>query len=212
MELSKTEQPNIDAASLYSILGVSKDATTEEIRLAYKRLAGKHHPDKKGGDETAFKLIKQAYDVLSDDVKRQVYDASGEYEDVGKVAQATELVTGAVMGIVNNNAVDLKYIDIVGTLKHNLARDIQEQARTLAQLEKLCVRLEKHKGRAKDSLIRGVFEKSININQQKQKEVTDIRDVFELALGLVMVCGYDFEEEPVRQHSYAGFPVGRTDF
>jgi molecular chaperone DnaJ len=58
---------------LYQLLGVSKTATDEEIKQAYRKLAMKHHPDR-GGDEKKFQEIKNAYEVLSDPAKRQQYD------------------------------------------------------------------------------------------------------------------------------------------
>jgi molecular chaperone DnaJ len=65
----------------YEILGVSKTATKTEIKKAYRRLAMKYHPDKNPGDKEAeekFKLINEAYQVLSDDEKRAVYDRYGK--------------------------------------------------------------------------------------------------------------------------------------
>ncbi|HLC49136.1 MAG TPA: molecular chaperone DnaJ [Candidatus Andersenbacteria bacterium] len=61
----------------YEILGVSKTATQEEIKKAYRKKAHKHHPDKKGGDEEAFKKVSGAYEVLSDKQKRAQYDQFG---------------------------------------------------------------------------------------------------------------------------------------
>ncbi len=61
----------------YKILGVSKDASEDEIKKAYRKLAHKHHPDKKGGDEAKFKEINSAYQVLSNAKKRQQYDQFG---------------------------------------------------------------------------------------------------------------------------------------
>jgi curved DNA-binding protein len=58
----------------YSILGVKENATQEEIKQAYKKLAMKHHPDR-GGDTKYFQEISQAYDTLSDKDKRSQYDA-----------------------------------------------------------------------------------------------------------------------------------------
>lgn len=57
----------------YNILGVSKTATQQEIKQAYRRLASKHHPDR-GGDTAEFQKIEEAYRTLSDDEKRQQYD------------------------------------------------------------------------------------------------------------------------------------------
>jgi molecular chaperone DnaJ len=61
----------------YEILGLKKNATKEEIKRAYRRLAHKYHPDKPGGDEKKFKEINEAYQVLSDDKKRAEYDRYG---------------------------------------------------------------------------------------------------------------------------------------
>ena len=64
----------------YKILGVSKDASQEEIKKAYRRLAHKYHPDK-GGDEKQFHKISEAYQVLSDKQKRAQYDQFGNSFD-----------------------------------------------------------------------------------------------------------------------------------
>lgn len=61
----------------YEVLGVSKDASADEIKKAFRKAAVKHHPDKEGGDETKFKEINEAYEVLKDAQKRQRYDQFG---------------------------------------------------------------------------------------------------------------------------------------
>lgn len=61
----------------YEVLGVSKDASADELKKAYRRAAVQHHPDKEGGDETKFKEVNEAYDVLKDAQKRQRYDQFG---------------------------------------------------------------------------------------------------------------------------------------
>src|SRR3954466_11241879 len=68
----------------YQILGVKKDAKADEIKKAYRRLARKHHPDVNPGDKSAeekFKEVQEAYDVLSDEKKRKVFDRFGHYND-----------------------------------------------------------------------------------------------------------------------------------
>lgn len=78
------------AKSYYDILGVSKDATTDQIRKAFKKLSVKYHPDKHINDseeekkiaEEKFKEINEAYEVLSDDKKRQEYD--NPIPDIGR--------------------------------------------------------------------------------------------------------------------------------
>ncbi len=61
----------------YDILGVQKEASEEEIKKAFRTLAHKYHPDKKGGDEKKFKEVSEAYAVLSDAKRRAQYDAMG---------------------------------------------------------------------------------------------------------------------------------------
>ena len=60
----------------YQILGISKDASVDEIKKAFRRQAVKHHPDQ-GGDEAKFKEVNEAYEVLSNPEKRQRYDQFG---------------------------------------------------------------------------------------------------------------------------------------
>lgn len=68
----------------YEILGVNKNASKEEIKKAFYKLAHKHHPDKKGGNEATFKQVNEAYQVLSDDLKRSKYDQYGAgFENMG---------------------------------------------------------------------------------------------------------------------------------
>src|SRR3990167_4065311 len=62
----------------YDILGVKKGASEEEIKSAFRKLAHKYHPDKRGGDEAKFKEVSEAYSVLSDKKKRAEYDTYGK--------------------------------------------------------------------------------------------------------------------------------------
>jgi DnaJ-class molecular chaperone len=67
----------------YKILRVSKTATTEEIKRAYRKLAHQYHPDKGDGDEARFKEINEAYQVLSNPQKRAQYDQFGSVPPSG---------------------------------------------------------------------------------------------------------------------------------
>ncbi len=68
----------------YQTLGVSKNASADEIKKAFRKLAHQHHPDKKGGDDKHFKEINEAHQVLSDPDKRAKYDQFGPgFEQAG---------------------------------------------------------------------------------------------------------------------------------
>jgi len=65
----------------YKILEVDRNATKEEIKRSFRKLAQKYHPDKEGGDPEKFKEINWAYEILSDDEKRKQYDTYGQTFD-----------------------------------------------------------------------------------------------------------------------------------
>jgi molecular chaperone DnaJ len=75
----------------YQVLGLSRNASADDIKKAYRRLARRHHPDVNPGDkesEERFKQISEAFDILSDPKKREVYDRFGYYSDQVAGAQA----------------------------------------------------------------------------------------------------------------------------
>ncbi len=79
--MSRFPGQNLMAVDYYKELGVSRTATAEEMKKAYRKLASKLHPDKNPGDaaiESRFKTVNRAYQVLSDKKKRALYDEFGE--------------------------------------------------------------------------------------------------------------------------------------
>lgn len=76
--------PTSTKQDYYELLGVSRKASAKDIRTAFRKLARKYHPDLNPGDKAAeekFKQLQEAYDVLSDTKKRQMYDQYGFYSD-----------------------------------------------------------------------------------------------------------------------------------
>ena len=71
----------------YDVLGLSRQASADDIKKAYRKMAMKYHPDKNLGDKSAedqFKSISEAYEILSDPVKRKSYDDKIGLHSTGK--------------------------------------------------------------------------------------------------------------------------------
>src|SRR5439155_27171735 len=94
------------AVDLYAVLGVARNASQDEIKQAYRRLARQHHPDASAdpGAEDRFKAISAAYEVLSDPAKRERYDMFGDvsgapsFASFGDLGDLMESFFGAAFG------------------------------------------------------------------------------------------------------------------
>ncbi|NOZ68144.1 MAG: molecular chaperone DnaJ [Deferribacteres bacterium] len=105
----------------YEVLGVKNDASTDEIKKAYRRLARKYHPDLNPGDKAAekkFKEINEAYEVLSDPKKRAEYDRFGKAAFEG--AQGFEGFTARDFGAGFGGVEDI-FSDLFGQFRHREA-------------------------------------------------------------------------------------------
>lgn len=85
----------------YKTLGIDKSATQEEIKKAFRKLAHQHHPDKAGGDESKFKDINEAYQVLGDAEKRKRYDQFGSAFEHGQANGSGPQGYGGFNGYAN---------------------------------------------------------------------------------------------------------------
>jgi curved DNA-binding protein CbpA len=130
--------------NLYEILAVPKDASESAIKAAYRRLAKHLHPDH-GGNPEQFRLLKLAYDVLSDPIQRRQYDLTGE-TPVDKAAQAAEdrrfrgLVGDVLVNIIAHAAAP-QFTDIAELARVTVAQQIQQLDGQLTAMAALVARL-----------------------------------------------------------------------
>lgn len=119
------------SADLYSILNVPKNASQDDIKRAYKKLAIKYHPDKcrndneKWENEEKFKEINQAYSVLSDPEKKQKYDQFGTIDDTMNMGGGMnmddilkDIFGGGFQGGNQNTSFSFMFMDGMGNVQH----------------------------------------------------------------------------------------------
>jgi len=105
------------AKDYYEILGVSRNATKEEIKKAFRKKAHLYHPDKNGGDEAKFKEINEAYQVLGDEQKKAQYDQFGQtFDQAGSGGFGGFDFDGFRTSGFNINFEDLGFSDIFGDI------------------------------------------------------------------------------------------------
>lgn len=97
----------------YSVLGVKRGASSQEIKKAFKIKAAAHHPDKLGGDEEAMKHLNEAYNVLKNTYKRTMYDLTGK-PDTSDIPTFTD----SAEYIYSKNPKDITEKEILHLIQH----------------------------------------------------------------------------------------------
>lgn len=142
----------------YTVLGISKDATDEEIKLAHRRAVKSCHPDQ-GGDPKLFAAVQAAVELLRDPEQRKLFDETGgfrtqtEWQIDAQVFQVIAMITEQVFA---NPAIDFDKMDICALMNAQIAellmqarRQEREFALQLAKTEKMLQRLKRNKPRGK---------------------------------------------------------------
>lgn len=155
---------DLNAEDLYEVLGVARNATQSAIRKAYRRASMKYHPDRNGGTEGAkllFQKIKEAFETLSDHVKREFYNNTGirKPSDDELDGKARELVSQGFAQAIDTSATndnimfEIKYYDPVADVKHalqeslsNIHKSRNDMQRSISRQENLRSRFKRKDG------------------------------------------------------------------
>ena len=163
--------------NLYDIIGVSRNATPEEIKKAYKAKAKELHPDKEDGDEEAFKELSEAYKVLSDTANRERYDNTGQYGEQGGFQQRfiafVQTVIIQQIRFTNNFNQDMikVFVGEVERRQHEIEDSIPDIVEKNKNLQQFVDRIKKKDG-SESILIQMV----LGIMETNEKAIASMRD------------------------------------
>ena len=167
--------------NLYELLEVDKKATKEEIKLAYKRLVKLYHPDLVPGKEKKFKLIKEAYNVLSDDKRRQTYDITGSTTEITekiKVEYFKAVFDSLIVDVITESQIQT-LSDVIGSL-NKMAMKLKDKKKEINNKVSMLTQF-KNKVHKKESCKPQFFyENFIFKIEELQKDSNDIAVEIEL--------------------------------
>jgi len=184
---------------LYGILGLQKDASSEEIRTAYRSIANKCHPDKPNGSEETFKQVKHAYEVLIDPDHRAYYDRTGTSslnEASKRDAKANEFLVSMLYTILDNPNINPDIIDIVQVIRDSIDASILGIKNINATITQQVARREKVIKKIKkktdgDNILSMALDRR-NIMQRKALEDNE-SSIEDLNYALIKLKDYEYD-------------------
>lgn len=193
--------------NLYDVLAIAKDATAEQIKKAYRKLAMKHHPDK-GGDELQFKELSKAYSVLSDEDKRKRYDETGQVEE--ERDPFNEILASFVSDLQDN--VDSLNADIIDIAKKKIKKEIKEinlaRIQTENKIKYLNFFLKRIKKDTESNVFNLVTKSKIEQLKSKLEAITKSMDILKRMQDVFNGdIEYDFESPDEYTSSKEEYPI-----
>ena len=181
----------------YLELEISIDATDEEIKSQYRTLAMIHHPDK-GGDEEKFKRIKEAYEILSDPIRRKAYEISGNAETNLQIRNAALDHIAQMMGQIvpqfNSEADDLFAImrEEVIKIRQSMLENTNTGVGFIANLQKVMIRVNaKHD---KKNVMIEILQKQIDFRNREHEDFTQRIKICDLEMEILKDYEYGLVE------------------
>ena len=181
----------------YLELELPIDADEELIKLKYRHFANIHHPDK-GGDEEKFKRIKEAYEILSDPIRRKAYEISGDAETNLQIRNAALDHIAQMMGQIvpqfNSEADDLFAImrHEVNNIRQGMIENTNVCVGYMANLQKVMLRVNaKHD---KHNIIIDILQKQIDFRNREHAEFAQRIKVCDLEIEILKDYEYGLIE------------------
>lgn len=191
----------MSSSNPYHTLFVSKNATPEQIKRAYKEQASKAHPDK-GGNVSQFQEVNAAYALLSDETRRGEYDATGR-TDVGQDERGQMLgELASLLLLIIDQVPDVTQIDLVAQMRTHVVR---AQAQHRGSIENAKVQLEKRKAvvlrftnvNLEDNLIAQMLQRDVIGRESVLRDMAAALDRSEKLLKVLE--DYEYRIDEVRQ-------------
>jgi len=200
---------------LYALLEIERDATPEEIKKAYRRMARKLHPDVSDDPDCneKFQAAKEAYEVLSDENKRKQYDATGEFQKTQPIGpQATQTIIQFYMQLLEKNEYSLgkNYDELVKqTISNQRLMMSVSRKKFKDQIPRIEKLLERTNG---DQLVYSVNQRLMQARSKLSQFDTQIQ-IFDSALEQLR----DFSIEQIQQigsgeQNFQGIPTAAELF
>ena len=185
----------------YSVLGLGKDATPEEVHQAFRDKAKTAHPDT-GGDEEAFKTLTNAHLVLKDPARRKRFDETGEADETADNPDiaAWNIVGGMIQAILAEDK-DAATIDLVDAMKQQLMVIIGKVDSVIAKMDRAAKRATKlktrfhRKSKGDNMLSRMTEHQLIELERSKAKALQQSAP-HRRALELISDYRFDVEKMP----------------
>jgi len=181
----------------YLELELPIDADEELIKLKYRHFANIHHPDK-GGDEEKFKRIKEAYEILSDPIRRKAYEISGDAETNLQIRNAALDHIAQMMGQIvpqfNSEADDLFAImrHEVNNIRQGMIENTNVCVGYMANLQKVMLRVNaKHD---KHNIIIDILQKQIDFRNREHAEFAQRIKICDLEIEILKDYEYGLIE------------------
>jgi curved DNA-binding protein CbpA len=183
----------------YVILGIEVNATKEEIRIAYRLLASKHHPDKEGGDTELFKQIKEAYEILFDDDRRKQFDTTGNYKQVESNALRDRLldqISELLLQLIDNENINFETTNLLDSVREHISRTT---VNNLNQINKLNFVIDRRRRAIKhitnnttnENLLAAILEGKVKSLENNIKALQEGVDNLQQMLAFVNEYGFE---------------------